>query len=361
MISRKVFMRALVPALFFCALLFCGPFCVVARAETDNARVDLARFDHTRYEKFTGYIQDALKAFNVDHDKDMAAALFRAALIVDPESPEVHYALSQLEEPPKVVINHCLQAIKYRPYLNPALARMDTTLLALSDARLYETLGAAYKRTGELDKAEYYLEKVIQDNTNAHRMGLSYLNLGEIAKPKDADKALELMKKGWAALFAAGDKDSIRIAKRGLWKEGPVWSFHFFRKWNELPDLEDPLFILFLRAASFFLFCLFLYTLADKEDASRLWLAWVPVGQWFLVCEMAGLTWYYAVLMFPTVLPVIGMPLAIIVKTFFVTALLITLRGPVWLAVFTASGLPFIDLVPWAFLALRPEKSGKDI
>ena len=110
-----------------------------------------------------------------------------------------------------------------------------------------------------------------------------------------------------------------------------MWSWAIFTGLNSVWGL-----------AAYVWFALCLHTIANKTGAPNGWLAWLPIANLYLMCQVAGRSGWWTVLFF---IPLLNLIIAIIVWVGIAEA-----RGkPAWLGILMI--IPVINLIVPGILA----------
>jgi hypothetical protein len=179
------------------------------------------------------------------------------------------------------------------------------------------------------------------------------MHLGEIARQEKPQQSIALITQGRQMFRELKDSPDARSAGRALWRAQFDQYVQMMKEWNSLPDVYGNPWLLFCKVLSYVIFCFLLRELALIRGRGDADLAWIPLVQWGLLCDMAGLPW---ILMFLTgvfFISGIGFFLFMLVKIYFLLALLIALRQPLWPLIFPLTGFPLLDLFYWIFLVIE--------
>ncbi len=86
-------------------------------------------------------------------------------------------------------------------------------------------------------------------------------------------------------------------------------AFDYMLPWNALAFMFSGLWsLLSIAIYAYVAFCL--YTIAKKTNAENPWLAWIPIANIVLACQIAGKPWWWVFLLF---IPIVNVVLAILV------------------------------------------------
>ena len=109
------------------------------------------------------------------------------------------------------------------------------------------------------------------------------------------------------------------------------------------------LFLFALGILFYIYFSLCLQFIAQKTNNGPVWLAWVPIGNFFLMLKIASLSYYWLLIILLAFIPLIG-PLALLAFNIFLWYKISLARNkPGWLAILLI--LPLVNLIIMGYLA----------
>lgn len=106
-------------------------------------------------------------------------------------------------------------------------------------------------------------------------------------------------------------------------------------------------FIFFIGAYIFGALCL--QAIAKKVNKEPAWLAWIPIGNLFLLCKIAGLKYWWLFIFFAAVMPILGILAVLGFLGYAWYRVALALKKPGWIGALAA--LPLAGLISVGYLA----------
>ena len=89
--------------------------------------------------------------------------------------------------------------------------------------------------------------------------------------------------------------------------------------------------------------------IAQKTNTTPAWLAWIPIGNLFLMCKIAGLSYWWLLILLTAVIPVVGPLVNLAFAAYLWYNIALARNKPGWIGILTC--LPLAGLVVMGYLA----------
>jgi len=168
-------------------------------------------------------------------------------------------------------------------------------------------------------------------------------------RPLEGSESIKEVQK--EALSVKADKDLAPTQAQGQSRLSPRPDVNTSKlgKVNATMAIGLMLFLFALGILFYIYFSLCLQFIAQKTNNGPVWLAWVPIGNLFLMCKIASLSYYWLLIVLLGFIPIIG-PLANLAFSIFVWYRIALARNkPGWLAILLI--IPLVNLIIMGYLA----------
>lgn len=125
---------------------------------------------------------------------------------------------------------------------------------------------------------------------------------------------------------------------------------------SKLAALQNPnvalavMGVIFLLTIIMYLYtCGCLWIIARKTNRQPAWLAWIPIANLFLLCKIAGLSYLWLLVIFATIIPIIGPFTGIAFNAFIWYKVALARSKPGWIGILV--GFPLIGFIFMGLLA----------